>query len=337
MKLALIGFGNVGQGFAQILQAKADDLAVRYGFRARIVAVATGRHGSLVHPDGLDLGALLATEGDLTRYPDAPRLLRDWPAERIAQEAPADALIEVSVTDLQSGQPATNIIRAALAAGKHVITANKGPLALAYSELADLARQKGRAFRYEATVMAGTPTIQMTLEALAGCHIHSVRGILNGTTNYILTQMEQGLDYATALAQAQALGYAEADPRGDVEGWDAAGKARILANILFNADPSFPIHTSGITHLRTEDIAQARAHNQRYKLIAAITPAGGQVAATPLPLDDPLAHIGGATNAVTIETDLLGPITLIGAGAGRRETGFAVLSDLLAIHRAQTL
>lgn len=339
MKLALIGFGNVGQGFAEILQDKADELMRRHGFQASIVAVATRHHGTLVKADGLDIGALLAAarQGDLAYYPDAPNLQRDWSAERIAHESTADVLIEVSVTDLQSGQPAIHLIQTALNAAKHVVTANKGPLALACAELVSLARQRGRAFRYEATVMAGTPAIQMTLESLSGCRIHRARGILNGTTNYILTQMEAGATYEVALAQAQAMGYAEADPRGDVEGWDAAGKARILASILFGAQPDTPLETSGITHLTPDHIAEARAHNQRYKLIATVTPDEGRVAATPLSLDDPLAHVSGATNALTLETDLLGAITLIGPGAGRKETGAAILNDLLAIHRVTRL
>ena len=182
--------------------------------------------------------------------------------------------------------------------------------------------------------MAGTPALQVAEEALAGCSIMAARGILNGTTNYILTQMEGGLSYAEALDQAQTLGYAETDPSGDVEGWDAAGKVLILANAIFGSALTMnDLQVEGITNISQDDIAEAKASDQRYKLIAEVTADGGSVAPRKLRLDDPLASVGGAANAITFDTDLMGAITLIGAGAGQLETGYALLSDLLAIHR----
>lgn len=338
MKLILIGFGVVGQGFAEILRDKASELQSKHGFTARIIGVVTASKGSLYHSAGLDLASLLqaAESGSFSDYPTARGLRRDLPARDMIGAGEADALIEVSPTNLETAQPALEYCHLALDAGMHLALANKGPVALDYANLRAKARDKGLQLRYEATVMAGTPTMHLAEDALAGCAIRSARGILNGTTNYILSQMESGMPYEEALAQAQELGYAETDPSGDVEGWDAAGKLLILSNALFDSGFAMAdLDVSGITTISAEDIADAKAAGQRYKLIASATPAGGSVKATRLPLEDPLASVGGSTNAITLETDLIGDITLIGAGAGKRETGYAVLSDLMAINRAR--
>ena len=337
MRIILIGFGVVGQGLAQILRDKGAELEAQHRFRARIVGVATASKGTLYHPRGLDVAALLAAaeNGSFDAYPGDSQLRRDWDTRALISNADADVLVEVSPTDLQTAQPALDYCQLALERGLHLVLANKGPVALHYASLKATAAANRAQMRYEATVMAGTPVMTMAEEALAGCTIHSARGILNGTTNYILTQMEDGLSYADALSQAQALGYAEADPAGDVEGWDAAGKVLILANALFGTALTMgALEVDGITDISQSDISTAKSQGERYKLIAEVTAAGGSVGPRRLPLDDPLASVSGATNAITLETDLMGPITLIGAGAGKLETGYALLSDLLAIHRA---
>ena len=244
-------------------------------------------------------------------------------------------MVEASISDLETGQPATDYCLAALASGKHLVLANKGPVALAYEKLMTRAQQAGKQLRFESTVMAGTPSLQLALEALAGCTITRVQGILNGTTNYILTEMAKGMSYQDALAQAQQLGYAEADPTADVGGWDAAGKVLILrANALFGANLTMSdLGVQGITDITLEAIQTAQAADECWKLIATATPDGGSVQPVRIPLSNPLASVMGATNAITIETDLLGAVTLVGAGAGRLETGYGLLADLLAISR----
>ena len=183
--------------------------------------------------------------------------------------------------------------------------------------------------------MAGTPAVSMGVESLAGCKIEAVRGIVNGTTNYILCEMEKGLSYQDALKQAQELGYAETDPTADVEGWDAAAKVLIMLDAFFGIDFSLgDISVSGITVVSKDDIESAKANGERYKLIASATRHEGSVKAVRVPLSDPLSHVSGATNALTFQTDLMGDVTVIGAGAGQKETGFALLADLLAIHRS---
>ncbi len=330
-RLALIGFGAVGQGLARILRDHGARIAEQYGARFQITAVATRTRGSLVNPEGYDPAALLASFDTL---PGAGTLM---PLDLIAQAA-ADVLVELSPTDMATAEPATSHVRAAFARGMHVVLANKGPVARHFAELQALAAQHQLVFGYEATVMGGTPALWLGQRALAGCDIQSVQGIVNGTTNFILTQMERGGSYADALAEAQRLGYAEADPSGDVEGVDAAGKAAILANVLFGTQ-LFPeqVETTGITGITREMVAAATSAGERYKLIASVWRDGQTVRARVEPerlmLTHPLAGVAGALNALTYSTDLLGDVTLIGPGAGGVATGFAVLSDLLAINR----
>lgn len=340
LRLALIGFGTVGQGLAEILHSNAEALAQQNDFRAAIVAVSDLMKGSVYCPYGLDIGLLLEAgrNGDLSSYPDQPGLIRSLDALTTIKQSNADCVIEVSYTDLRTGEPALSHVKAAFEAGKHAIITNKGPVALAYSELAELAGREGVFFGYEGTVMSGTPALRLAQTALAGCTIYEARGILNGTTNYILTQMENGASYEEALAEAQRLGYAEADPTGDVEGFDAAGKVLILANTVLGASLGMnDVDRTGITQLTSDDIESAKANGERWKLIARAqrTEQGIQASVRPerLPITNPLASVSGASNAITYETDMLGPVTLVGPGAGRRETGFAILSDLLALAR----
>jgi homoserine dehydrogenase len=339
-RLAVIGFGHVGQGFAQILRDRGDDLARRFGARFQIVAVCDLLKGSVYDPSGLDLAALIeavSATGTL-RAERLSSAQHDWDALHTIERSQADIVIELSYTDLRTGEPASTHLRRALELGKHVITTNKGPIALNYPELKALADAHGVEIGAEGTVMSGTPSLRLAQELLAGAGLRKVQGILNGTTNYILTQMEAGAPYAAALADAQAKGYAEADPAGDVEGFDAAGKVVILANLLMGQALTLSeVDRTGITQLTPDDLAAAKAAGERWKLIGRVELVEGRVSAsvkpTRLPITHPLASVGGATNAITFTTDLLGDVTLIGPGAGRIETGYAIVGDLLAIHR----
>ncbi len=340
-KLAFIGFGTVGQGLAEILRDKGDVLRDTEGFEAQVVAVSDLLKGAVYHPDGLDVAKLLEvvqSTGKLDDYPDSPGLERGWDSLRTIRDSNADSIVEVSYTDIKTGQPAIDHCRAAFEAGKNVVMSNKGPVALAYAELSVLAQANGARWGFEGTVMSGTPALRMPLTALAGNDIREVRGIFNGTTNYILTKMEEGMSYDVALKQAQELGYAEADPTADVEGFDAQGKVVILSSVVMNAPlTKEQVACQGISHLTLADIDQAKAEGKRWKLIGRAKKEGERVIASVgpemVPLTDPLAGIMGATNAITYECDLAGPITLVGAGAGRVETGFSILIDLINIER----
>lgn len=268
--------------------------------------------------------------------------MRGWDSFQTIRESNADTIVEVTFTDVKTGQPAIDHCKAAFECGKNVVMSNKGPVALAYQELAELAAKKGVRWGFEGTVMSGTPALRMPLVCLAGNEIREVKGILNGTTNYILSRMEEGLTYQDALAEAQALGYAEADPTSDVEGYDAQYKVAILANVVMNVPlKKEDVGCKGITHLTPADIEWAKSQGKRWKLIAAARKEGDRVEAKvgpeAIPLHDPLAGIMGATNAVTFDCDLAGPITLVGPGAGRMETGFSILIDLININRGQIL
>lgn len=337
IRLGLVGFGNVGQGLAQILRDYGSDYRTSHDVQFTITAVADMAMGCAADPQGLDVNVLLEKITKDKTFKGLPQEKPGWDALRMIRESSTDAIVEMSYTNLKTGEPATTHIREALKLKKHVVTTNKGPVALHYDELEKLAIQNGVKLGVEGTVMSGTPTLHLGRDLLAGAKIRSIKGILNGTTNFILTKMENGATYDAALAEAQALGYAEADPSGDVEGYDAAGKVVIMARLLMNEVIRMEdVDRSGITHLKPEDIASARAAGERWKLIGTLMRKDdGQLAASVkverLPLSHPLAGVNGATNAVHFTTDLLGEVTLIGPGAGRLPTGYAVIEDLLSI------
>lgn len=339
-RLAIIGFGNVGQGFTQILRDEGTELAQQHGARFQIVAVCDLLKGSVHDPAGLDPAVLLDSIAATSKLDRISAPDRGWNAIETIERSQADAVIELSYTDLKTGEPAISHLRRALELGKHVVTTNKGPIALKYPELKAIAERNKAEIGAEGTVMSGTPSLRMAQELLAAARIRQIQGIVNGTTNYILTQMEAGATYADALKDAQAKGYAEADPTGDVEGFDAAGKVVIMANLLMGQSLTLAdVDRKGITTLTPDDIAQAKAVGERWKLIGRVEAIENKIAAsvqpTRLPIHHPLASVSGATNAITFSTDLLGDVTLVGPGAGRIETGYAIISDLLAIHRKQ--
>jgi homoserine dehydrogenase len=335
MRLVFLGFGTVGQGLAELLLAKRDELR-RHGLEWKVTGIADTLKGNAYDPDGIDLKRALALAKAGTPLGAADRGGKGWGALEMARHAEADALLEATYTDITTGEPATSHIRAALERGVHVVTTNKGPLALHYRELADLAAKHGAEFLFEGTVMSGTPVLNLVRETMAGAGILEVQGILNGTTNYILTRMEEGLSYEAALAKAQELGYAEAVPDADVLGHDALAKVTILANVVFGASLK-PADSpcEGITKITAADIAKAKAAGKRYKLIGRVWREGGAVKATVAPrlvdLAQPLAGVMGATNALAITTEALGEVTIVGPGAGRTQTGYAMLTDLLHI------
>ena len=338
VRLGLIGFGNVGQGLAQILKESRDEYLAAYDLDLRITAVSDALKGSLHDPHGLDAGLLLDKIARDNSFKGLPGEKPGWDALTMIRESATDVIVEMSYTDLKTGQPATDHLREAFKNHKHAVTTNKGPVALNYGELEALSKSQGVQLGVEGTVMSGTPTLRLAREILAAGRIRKVMGILNGTTNYILTQMESGMSYADALAEAQKLGYAEADPTGDVEGFDAAGKVVILARLLMNTQISMQdVDRTGISGLTLEDVNSAKAAGERWKLIGSLEWMNGKLAASVkplrLPITHPLAGVSGATNAAHFTTDYVGEVTLIGPGAGRLPTGYAVIEDILSIYR----
>jgi len=338
-KIIFIGFGVVGQGLTEILINKKEFLKNEHDFEYEIVAVSDMMKGSIANSSGLDAEKLLTLVKDGKKIDEYPDGIQGMDALSTINNVDADIMIELSYTDVKTGEPATSHCKAAFNKGMHVVTSNKGPVSLFYNELIKLAAPKNLMFGIEGTVMSGTPVLNTAMKSLAGCSISKISGILNGTTNYILSEMEQGKAYDDVLKTAQELGYAEADPAGDVEGWDALAKVIILSNVVMGGNLKIDdAEREGITKITLEDVEKAKAEGARWKLIGETSLKNGKikakVAPVKLPLSDPLSSVMGATNAITFETDLMGPITVIGAGAGRIETGFSILADLLDINRS---
>lgn len=338
MRLSLAGFGVVGRSFVELLSSKHEVLRQDFGIDVRLVGVGNARSGFIYREDGLDIPTVLelgATGRPLTDY----ERVRHWDTILAGlEETGANILVEATSTNLHDAEPGLSHIITALRMGAHVVTANKGPGALAGVDLLALARQQGVQLRMEASVMAGTPVLSTLIEGMAGANIQAVRGILNGTTNYILSAMAEGRTYTEVLAEAQALGYAETDPTADVEGYDVLAKTLILAALVFN-QPLKPeqVALQGITALSLDDIRQAAEAGQRIKLIASIQRNGEQlearVAPQTLALSDPLARVDGITNALAIQADTLPAVTIIGPGAGGIATAQGLLADIIACAR----
>lgn len=334
-KIGILGFGTVGQGISEILLEKKEYLKKKYGFKFDIVAVSDFKFGNVYNPKGLDIPQMLKQAKAGKKF---NKDVKDWDNKKMIQKSDATVWCELTYTDLNTGGPAIAHVKEALKAGKHVVTSNKGPAALFYPEMKKLADKNGVKFMIEGTVVAGTPIINLTEGPLAGCEISKIRGILNGTTNYMLSEMENGMSYDEVLKVAQEKGYAEADPTGDVEGFDARGKVTILANIVMGAGIKISdVSCKGITGIKPKDIEMAKKQNKRWKLIGSVEKKGEKILASVAPemvdLSHPLSGVMGAKNALTFTTDLLGDVTIVGPGAGRMETGFAILTDLLRMDR----
>ncbi|WP_082232365.1 homoserine dehydrogenase [Halobacillus massiliensis] len=343
--IAFVGFGGVGQALAEILLERRESLLDDYGLDAKVVAVADMMKGSIYDPDGLDIEQLLQAvrqKGTVEAYSGGAGVITGLSSIETIIQTNADVIVEVTFTDVKTGEPAITHCRTAFEHHKSVVTTNKGPVALAYQELSELAEQKGEFFGFEGTVMSGTPALRMPVETLAGNEIKSIRGILNGTTNYILTEMEKGQSYEEALSKAQKLGYAEADPTSDVEGYDARYKAAILSNYIMGVPIAHTeVECEGITNMSQEQVQSALKEGKRWRLIADITKVNGGVKASVKPecieASDPLASVSGPTNAILYQCDLAGPILLTGAGAGLKETGFSLLIDLIHYQKTNQL
>ncbi|CAL2085374.1 homoserine dehydrogenase [Tenacibaculum sp. 190524A02b] len=336
MNVGIIGLGTVTQGFLEILKEKNEWLQEQYGESITIVAIKDIQKGNKFNSKGIDIDHLLKkvnnnetlTDGSLSE------------TTSIASLKEVDLIIEATYSDYKTGDPAYTFIKNALKNNKHVITTNKGPVALHYSELNHLAKKNNVAFCYEGTVLSGTPTFSLIDECLTGNNIIEIRGILNGTSNYILTEISKGESFDNALNLAQSKGYAEADPTNDVKGYDARGKIAILAHKVFGIDLDLnSIPTTGIDNITKEKFHTAKKENKNIRLIGSLKKVGTQLQAKVEPetleQKDPLSTINGVTNAIEITTSFLGKIVITGPGAGKLETGYSVFSDVITILKSK--
>jgi len=342
--LLLVGFGHVAQRFVTLLEEQRARLALEHGVAARVVAVITRRHGQAYAARGLDAASLARRAarggmiGGTTAGPVSTALIRKMAGASAASGEGRLVLVETTTLDIARGQPAIDHVRAGLTSGAHVITANKGPAAFAYRALAQTAKRAGRRFLFEGAVMDGIPIFNLVRETLPAVKILGFRGVVNSTTNYILTAMEAGQPFEEALAEMQGAGIAEADASLDVDGWDAAAKTAALANVLLDARLTPPrVERQGITAAIGARATSARDAGRRLKLVATAGRDGNRVSARVAPEelseDDLLAGLEGQQNAIILHTDLLGEIAIVQRGAGLTQTAYALLSDLVTIGR----
>lgn len=325
VRISIIGFGNVGRGVAEVVRRKREEIARKQGMDIKIVGIADLK-GVIVNENGLSEDAIMKFKTGKKR--------EDMTSRDVIKEVEHEVMVEATPTNVENGEPGLTHIITALESDRHVVTSNKGPLALEYRKLMELAAKRGKEIRFEAAVGGAMPIISLVRENLAGNGIISIEGILNGTCNYILTRMaEEGLPYEHVLKEAQEIGIAESDPSKDVEGIDTAVKLVILANSVFDMDATYKdVAVTGITEITPDALKLANDAGYMIKLIGEVNVDGSlKVAPRLVPKDDPL-NVGGTLNVATIKTDLAGDITVIGKGAGPIEAASAVLSDIIRIY-----
>ncbi|MCL4559345.1 MAG: homoserine dehydrogenase [Chloroflexi bacterium] len=332
--LALIGFGNVGQAFARLLLRKKDMLSQEFGLTFTVTGIATGRHGAAIDPQGLDLEKAL----QIAQAGSSLDALSPQPAPRggvdFIRRCPADVLFENSPVNHHTGQPAIDHLQAALEAGMHAITANKGPVVHGFKRLQEAAKKSGKRFMFESTVMDGAPIFSLFRETLPSAELIGFRGILNSCTNLILTRMETGESFDQSVAYAQSIGIAETDPSADVDGWDAAIKVAALSTVLMSA-PLTPqeVDRQGIRNLTPQMLDEARRQGKRWKLVCSAQRNGkqiaGRVAPEMVPPDSPFYSINGTSSYVQFETDVLPGLGIVESDPGPETTAFGLLADFL--------
>lgn len=332
-RLSFLGFGNVGRALARLLLRKQDDLRANYGITFTVSGVATARHGSLLEPRGINLEQALSTveSGNSLAPVSVPQSL--VPLDFI-RRCRADVLFETLPVNYQTGQPAVDCLRAGLQQGMHAISANKGPVVHAYRELTSLAASRGVKYFFESAVMDGAPIFSLFRHTLPAIELRRLRGILNSTTNLILTRMEGGETFSQAVAYAQSIGIAETDPSGDVDGWDAAVKVAALATVLMGA-PLIPsqVERQGIRAISPEMIRQAAEQGKRWKLICSAERQGSKLRARVAPelvgADSPFYSVNGTSSIIQFETDTLPSLTIVEGNPSTETTAYGMLTDFL--------
>jgi homoserine dehydrogenase len=323
---SILGFGAIGQGVAQVF-LKQKNYLESIGLDVKVVAVVDSK-GTTINPEGVDLADCLAR-----KKATGTVALENLTGLAVIRTIPHDLVIETTPTNIKTGGAGLLNMFAAFETGKDVITSNKGPLTLKYRELMEAAKASGSQFRFEATVGGSMPIINLANEVLAGNKVLSIKGILNGTCNYILTRMlEERASYNDILVESMQLGIAETDPTYDVEGIDTACKLVILANAIFGLNATYQdVKVVGITKITPEALEMAYEKGHVIKLIGEVSRERIHVAPRLVPINHPLA-VGGTLNVASVETELAGEITITGKGAGPVETASAILSDLIAIY-----
>ena len=330
MRLILLGFGVVGQSFVKLLLSNSTDLYNEYGIKPKVVACAD--NGGIITSDqGLDLDRLLNVKKKKKSIVQYGANGNRSEILDVIENIDAEVVIELTPTNIINGEPGKNHIISAMKSGKNVITVNKGPLALEFPSLMELAEYNRIAFKFSGTVGGGTPILEFAKRCLKGDRIISFEGILNGTTNYILSKMYEGLNFSEALQDASEKGYAEKDPTLDIDGYDAVAKLVIASNFVMNMKSTMKdVRREGIRDVNPSQVVNERKKGNAIKLIASCDGKNLVVKPKPVSMKDPIC-VDGILNAITFTCQHSGQQTIIGKGAGGMETASAILRDLIDI------
>ena len=334
--LALVGFGHVGRRFARLLDERRDQLIAEHQLDCRIVGIATGRHGSVFDPGGIDTHRLpRSSDGEML---GADGAATDLIGKLAATGAALRVVAETTPLCIRDGQPAIEHVEAALAAGCHVITANKGPVAFAYRRIQGLADARGASFLFEAAVMDGIPIFNLMRETMPAVTVLGFHGIVNTTTQHVMTAIESGQPFTESLSEMQRMGIAEHDPSLDLDGWDAAAKIAALANVVMRAELTPQLVKRDTVGPETAHAAQeAVSRGRRLRVVASASRNGTAVDAavrlTELDEHELLATLPGTANALVLTTDLLGDVAICQMAGNLTQTAYGLLSDLIALGR----
>ncbi|HNR02318.1 MAG TPA: homoserine dehydrogenase [Anaerolineaceae bacterium] len=334
IRVALVGFGNVGRALVRLLESKQEQLRSEFGFTTLVTGIATGHHGMAINIDGIDIEQALKISHDgqdisaLSAVPDLSSI------QEFINAVPADVLFENSPVNHLTGQPAADHLRMALERGMHAITANKGPVVHAYEELSQLAKRKQRRFLFESAVMDGAPIFSLFRGPLPAVELIGFQGILNSCTNLLLEMMEGGRSFEEAVDYGRSIGITETDPSADIDGWDAAIKVAALATVLMGR-PLKPgdVQREGIRGITPAMINEALAEGERWKLVCSAQVTDGVLEARVTPQRvsplSPLYSINGTSSFVQFQLDTLPGLGILESNPGPETTAYGLLADLI--------
>lgn len=336
INLLLLGFGNVGKAYAKMLMQKKKEILEKFDYEIEVVGITTGRSGNLANEEGIDLKKIIEFKDKNSKFDSSLKSFTKKSNIEIIKSLDYDVLIEMTPLNIKSGQPAIKHIDLAFNRKKHVITANKGPIAWDFKRLNEKALKKDLIFLYETVVMDGTPVFNLVKDTLPMTKILSVKGILNSTTNYVLEQMEKGISQSEAIENGKKLGFVENDHSLDIKGFDAAAKLTSLANVLMDANITpDEIERKGIENITIQDVKEAKSKNKIYKLICNLKYENGKVKGIVKPKtfdkNSTYASIQGTTSMIAIKTDLMGTVEVIEKNPEIQQTAFGVFSDTVRL------
>ncbi len=336
-KILLIGFGNAGKKFIEILSVEKDKFCNLSNFKPKVTGIFTKNHGSIKNNNGIDIHSAWKYFKKMNCFDKNFSDYTTMPVIEAVKELDYDILVELSTLSIkEKGEPAVSFVKAALNRSKSVVTANKGPAAFAYNELELLAGKNKCNFLNESSVMDGAPVFNLFKHALIGCRVKEIAGILNSTTNFILSQMEEGTDLNNAIKEAKKLGFVEAEPSHDIDGWDAAVKITVLANSLMNAYITpLDVEREGIRNITFTQLQNAIERGYHLKLVCRAwyedNKIRTRVSVEEIPDNHIFASVNGTGSVLRVETDIMHPLTIIQEQPDLYDTAYGIINDLLSL------